>query len=495
MKVILEVVEGPYKGITFTFTEPDCFLIGRDAPECKAHFRLEQGKDMYVSRNHLLVEIRPPRCFIRDNNSTNGTYLKKPADRNFVRINEAEVSNGDLIKIGRTVFQVIISKEEKKERIRCIRCGADITDLIEAEDLEALCPESFLCESCRSKISKPEVSESEKFNCFICGADVTNIANSDRRAEELKDVALYLCKKCAEKEKLPTGMKVIKDYVTLKELGQGGMGVVYEAWHKPTGRLVALKRILPNAVVNKKANQLFQREMSIQRELIHKNIVRIIDHGMFKDEHFFACEYMPDGNLWNLLVKTYKGSLPIQLACDIICQILDGLNYAHAKGFVHRDIKPQNMLLLAKETRYIAKVSDFGLAKSYETAGLSSITKTGEFSGTLLFMPPEQILDYRHVTPTADLYSVGVSLYLSLTGEFPFDFPCSEEQLKRAIERGKPKDPVLIILQDEPIPIGERRSSIPQKLANVVDKSIKKDPNSRFQSAEEFKEALLEALR
>ncbi len=495
MKVTLEVIEGPYKGTVFTFTKPDCFLIGRDAPECKAHFRLERGKDMYVSRNHLLIEIRPPRCFIRDNNSTNGTYLKKVTEREFKRINEAEVHDGDLIKIGKTVFQVGISVEEKRERFFCIRCGADITDLIEAKDLEAIDAESYLCGACKAKISKPEVSVKERFYCLSCRADVTDIANSDKRAGELKDIVHYLCRKCADKEKGPVDIKEIKDYVLLKKLGEGGMGVVYKAWHKPTGRLVALKKILPNAAMNEKSLKLFQREISVHKELVHKNIIYLIDHGTVKNEPFFVCEYATDGNVWDLLVETYKRPLPIELACDIICQILDGFEYAHGKGYIHRDVKPQNMLLVRKGNQYVAKISDFGLAKSYETAGLSGITKQGEVAGTLLFMAPEQIINYKYVKPPADLYSVGVSLYFLLTGRFPYYFPSPLDQLVMALKGEKPKDPVLIILEDAPIPIRERNPEIPGRLADVVDKSIRKDPDKRYQTAREFKEEILKALK
>lgn len=499
MKIQLEVIEGPHKGKTFVFTEPDCFLVGRDAPGCHAHFRLEKGKDMYVSRNHFLLEIRPPNCFIRDNQSTNGTYLKKSGDVDFKRITTAQLHDGDLIRIGNTIFKVSIVEEKQAvspEVFLCIRCGADVTDSIRDRDVSELSMTDYLCSKCKKLKVAPSLQK--KYRCLNCERDVSNKADKDGRAEELSDVALYLCEDCASEEQETVDTIRIKDYRILKELGRGGMGVVYKVWHEPTGRLAALKKILPEASMDEKAHKLFQREMVVMSLLVHKNIVRLYDLGMVGREHYFVSEFMPDGDVDKLITREYKGPLPVKLACEIISQALEGLDFAHRhpKVFVHRDIKPQNILLNKRKTgQVIAKISDFGLAKSSSEAGKSGITKPGQMAGTLLFMAPEQFVNYRFVKPPADVYSMGVTLYYLLTARYPFDFPTPLELLMGMIKGQKPRDPVLIVLEDPPIPIRERNPDIPGKLAKVVDKAISKDERERFQSAGEFKEAIEKAIK
>jgi serine/threonine-protein kinase len=274
------------------------------------------------------------------------------------------------------------------------------------------------------------------------------------------------------------------------------MGVVYKAWHGPTGRLVALKMILPEAAMADKANRLFQREISVMRRLRHPAIVRLIDHGMFEGEHFLVCEYVPDGSAETLLKEGLKGPLPVPMACGIICQVLEGIGYAHDRGYIHRDIKPKNILLKhTGNASFEAKLSDFGLAKSYTNAGQSGITRVGESSGTIFFMAPEQITDYRFVKPPADLYSIGVGLYYLLTGRYQFDFPSPMEQVRGLLRGKQQKDPLLMVLEDKPIPIRDRLPGLPKHLANVVDKAIRKTEGKRFQSAQEFLEEIARAAQ
>src|SRR5581483_10126157 len=145
--------------------------------------------------------------------------------------------------------------------------------------------------------------------------------------------------------------------------------------------------------------------------------------------------------------------------------------------------------------KWTAKLTDFGLAKSFAEAGASFMTQRGEWCGTLLFMAPEQILNYRYVKPPADLYSLGVTYYYLITGRLPFEFPSA---LDRAQGRGDPrkaKDEVRIILEDDPIPVRNRKREVPEALAAVIDKSIRKREQERFQTAAEMRSAMDKALR
>jgi serine/threonine-protein kinase len=160
-------------------------------------------------------------------------------------------------------------------------------------------------------------------------------------------------------------------------------------------------------------------------------------------------------------------------------QILKGLDHAHRLGFVHRDIKPENILIGRNPSGLLSvKISDFGLAKSYRSIGLSGLTFSGEMRGTIPFMPPEQMLDFKTVKPSGDIYATTATLYFLLTGQFIHDHV------------GEGVDVVQLVLEQAPIPIRERRPEIPPQLAAVIDRGLSRDPADRFPSASALRQAL-----
>jgi serine/threonine protein kinase len=167
-------------------------------------------------------------------------------------------------------------------------------------------------------------------------------------------------------------------------------------------------------------------------------------------------------------------------AAPIMLQALEGLAYAHQKGFVHRDLKPQNILLTARE-RGVAKVSDFGLAKNFQKAGFSGMTATGSVAGTYPFMAREQVTNFKYVKPVSDVWSMGATLYFMLTGEFPRDF-----------RRGQ--DPMEVILRGNIVSIRKRDSSIPRNVAEVIDRAVADKDRERYQTAAEFGRELAKVL-
>ncbi len=194
--------------------------------------------------------------------------------------------------------------------------------------------------------------------------------------------------------------------------------------------------------------------MSVISQLKHPNIVEWLEQGMTRGQFWFAMEYVAGTNL-EALANADPGQYPIDQACRMACQILKGLEHAHALGFVHRDIKPENILIGRRPTGLVAKISDFGLAKSFRGIGLSGLTFSGEMRGTIPFMPPEQMLDFKTVLPSADLYATAATLYYLLSGQFIYD----------QVDEGG--DLIRTLLEEPPVPIREpparrpRRSSPP----------------------------------
>jgi serine/threonine protein kinase len=262
-------------------------------------------------------------------------------------------------------------------------------------------------------------------------------------------------------------------------LGRGGMGTVYLAKRKADGGVVALKLMRPEVVVDGHSREAFAREIEVTASLRHPNVVALYEHGVEGDTFYFALEYCVGGSLSAALLKR-DGPLDVETAVRITLDALEGLGYAHEKGFVHRDIKPEN-ILLADAQMATAKLADFGLAKSFELAGLSGMTATGMVAGTLYFMPREQITHFRLLRPASDVWAMGATLYHMLTLRYPRDF------LPGA-------DPLQVILSGGTLPLRQRDPWLPAGLAEVVDRAVVDDLGQRYETAVDFREALRRAL-
>jgi serine/threonine-protein kinase len=447
LKVTLTIDKGTRAGERLVFEGTDPIVAGRGL-DVQIRF---PDDDYFVSRRHMVLRLAPPDCFLADLDSTNGTFL------NGERISgEKQLKVGDKIRAGATVLTVTALGAEGPE----------------GEGAPAETGAVWLCRNCRG---------------------LAEDANADGRAIDIGGAATYLCRRCAaeatsELEGLRAG-----PYRLLRLLGQGTMGSVYEAVDERTGRFLALKQMQSGAAVPEKAAKLFQREMAVLQDLRHPNIVRLIDQGVDDGRHYFASEYLNHGDAGSL-VTSRRAAVGVEESSRLIGHVLDGLQYAHERNYVHRDIKPQNVLLAESAGRLTAKIADFGLAKNFAAAGASFMTRHGESAGTLLYMAPEQITNFRYVKPAADLYSTGVSFYYLLSGRLPFHFPSPLDRLMGGLFGRKQKTEMQIVLEDEPIPLLEQASEIPPKLAEAVDRSIRKKEDARFQSAAEMKQAIEAAL-
>jgi Leucine-rich repeat (LRR) protein/tRNA A-37 threonylcarbamoyl transferase component Bud32 len=267
-------------------------------------------------------------------------------------------------------------------------------------------------------------------------------------------------------------------YVLLEQIGEGGMGQVFKARHAKLGRIVALKLIRAERLSNPQTVGRFRREIRAAAQLSHPNIVHAYDADEAGGVHFFAMEYVEGTDLAKLLKQ--HGPLPVAGACEYIRQAALGLQHAHEKGLVHRDLKPHN-LLLTKDG--VVKVLDLGLARLGETVVEQSgefNTATGIVMGTPDYMAPEQANDAKRADIRADLYSLGCTLYHLLTGCVPFPGQSLTEKL-------------LGHQMQQPRPIEELRPDVPPAVAAVVRRLMAKKPADRYQTPAEAAAALAAA--
>jgi serine/threonine protein kinase len=169
---------------------------------------------------------------------------------------------------------------------------------------------------------------------------------------------------------------------------------------------------------------------------------------------------------------------------SIISQSLDALAYAHTQGYIHRDFKDQNILVAGTSPNLTAKLTDFGLAKSFTHSGMSGVTMAGEMAGTLAYMPPEQLRNFRDVKPQSVIYAVGMTAYSLLTGTLALDLA----------NKSSINDTIRAIFEQPAVPLRERASEIPQMVCDIIDRALAKDPTQRWQSATAMRKALLHAV-
>ena len=265
--------------------------------------------------------------------------------------------------------------------------------------------------------------------------------------------------------------QIIKErYEITQLLGEGGMSYVYKAIDKQLQRTVAIKTLKPNYVEQEKFVERFKREAQTAANLNHPNIVQIFDWGI-GDEPFFVMEYIEGNTLTSIIAN--KRTISMNDILFIGAQVSSGLQAAHSKGLVHRDIKPGNIMITPEGK---VKVTDFGIVSLQNEE--SDITKTGSILGTASYISPEQAQG-KPVSKESDLYSLGTVLYELITGRPPFE---GDTPIATATKH----------ITDKPEKLSTYRANIPKCIENAVLKLLHKYPKDRFKNAEDLRAVLLQ---
>jgi serine/threonine-protein kinase len=275
----------------------------------------------------------------------------------------------------------------------------------------------------------------------------------------------------------------IGPYVITDKLGSGGMGKVYRAREPTTGRALALKVVRPALVVNPTVRGRYAREVQAAGKLDHPNIVRVFDAGEADGKFYLAMEFV-DGIDLARLMHDY-GALQVAEACEYVRQAGLGLQHAHDRGFVHRDVKPSNIVVagerhLPQATEpAVVKILDLGLARAIDPEDMvvPDLTRDHTVVGTPDYMAPEQAKNSKQVDPRADLYSLGCALYFLLTGQVPFPGTSVIEK-------------ILAHQTEPPPPLQALRPDVPAAVAEIVARLMAKRPEDRIRSAGELAELL-----
>ncbi|MGK7876745.1 MAG: protein kinase [Xenococcaceae cyanobacterium] len=457
-KITLTVTKGSLQGQKFVCEEHTICIIGR-AYDCNPQLP-DDEEYRTISRYHCLLDINPPNICVRDFGSKNGTYVngkkigqrqpyQTPEEATQINFPVYDLQEGDFIGLGNIVFRVGIEVD-------------------------------------RELASTPKGAQMQVYSATI-----------SPKEPNLLEIITYNLKQPAA----DNNFVAIQGYKIVRSLAKGGFGEVYLGLNKQTGELVVLKVMLPKVAANLHNTGRFLHQMAIAKALQHRNVVQLLDYGYSDGTFFFTLEYCEGGRVADLMQQR-GGRLSIDEAVPIILQTLDALEYIHnaeipyvkqddgsfgkGRGLVHCDIKPSNIFLtqiggdrIAK-VGSIAKISECGLSKAFDRAGLSSQTMTDISADTPVFMPRQQVINFKYAKPEVDVWATAASLYNMLTGAYPRDF------------RGR--DPFLLTLLTDTVPIRQRDASIPKPLAEVIDLALVDNPEIYFKSAASFKQAMESVL-
>ena len=551
-KITIEIIKGEGAGQKFEYEDAERIFVGRQA-DCGIVL-----PEKTVSRYHCLLDINPPTVKLQDFGSLNGTFLNdvkigqrerdiswEEASRDAHK--EYELHDGDVIGIGKKcrlkctveepdimaisgAWDGTMPEADEDEENPAAYDGIDLMGNEGAAEESEAVPEGPIetAEKERSEAADwPEEAEkaAEKGQSEAVAwseeaketsgkgqseaepeeaAEEEPEQNNPKHDEEMdKILGELLMAILGGKQERPVGPSPVEGFDKIALLGKGGMGEVWKVRENKTGKLYALKTMLPQIAGDKKARDMFLREAKLTEFLDHENVVRTYKTGFSNNVYYILMDICEGGSVDDLM-KRYGGKLSLNLATFIILQALEGLEYVHnvpvqaeivkrglfggrreklmdAKGLVHRDFKPGNIFLMDKSDHPVAKVADFGMAKAFQAAGFTTMSSEGMVKGTVPFMPRQQALDCRFAKPEVDVWAAAASYYYMLTGQFPKNF-------RQGVNMWQ------ILVTESATPIRQRDPSVPERLAQVIDRALVERPVIGCNSAAALRYDIIRAL-
>ena len=515
--VTILFTQGKLKGQTLTFSQPTRCLLGRGL-DCYPRFP-EREEYMTISRHHCRIDVLPPKVFIRDLGSMNGTWVnglnigqrdeKAHASRTEkLKFRTFELRDGDEVSLGTTSLMVQIMDPNETETLRPVEVDQKERNQAQSaasNDIETISGQENTILLSDMDADEDETAEDQQplsvpKACIECGGTLTRRSGFQQQG--------YLCWSCLRDPEAVAGgllkqaqkgvgsLGCLEGVHIVKPLGRGATGAAFLVKKEGTKMPFALKILLPEAATSRWARESFLREVANCEALRHPNVVRMYDSGNWQGIFFYTMEYCNGGSL-DYVQKQHDGIMPIKEGLQIILQALDGLHYIHnveihdvklagrrsgkGRGLVHRDLKPANIFLSLDGDKRVAKIADVGVGKAFDTAGLSGLTRTGTVAGSPVTMPRQQVINFKYARPDVDVWAMAATLYKILTNHYPRHFPPEEDAFR-------------VVLTTAPLPIRERNSKVPPRLAEVIDAALIDDPAITFQTALQFKKALIGAV-
>ncbi len=444
MRLRIRFGEGPHSGHVLEFQAPRTVVFGRSS---QADVQIY---DERISRRHCAVRVEKDSVRVKDMGSGNGTYI------NGSEVRETVLVSGDVLKIGRTEIEVTLLASRSHVPATMLSAAKPMRETTEMRGGGG-----------GSRAGGGERKPAENTACAFCQnvipADQLHLAAVHRGHS-------YLCVRCIPRIEVP-------GYEIERPLGEGAMGIVYLAKDLKRGGPVALKVLKTRGQLSGEDKARFVREANTAAELEHPNIVRIIEHGQSGHFLYFVMEFVPGRSLKDWIDK--HGPLPLPSALRVAAQVATALSHARERHIVHRDVKPENIIV---QDDGHSKLADFGLAKSTLSSGASGLTRPGDGLGTLPYMPPEQIEDALFADHRSDIYSFGATVYHMLTGRPPFVCRTPLQFFTQIRTQTAPS-------------ITTFRSDVPQILVSMVEKCLRKKPEDRYEVIEDLLAVLEQFLR
>ena len=558
-KITIEIIKGEGAGQKFEYEDAERIFVGRQA-DCGIVL-----PEKTVSRYHCLLDINPPTVKLQDFGSLNGTFLndvkigQRERDKSWEEASrdahkEYELHDGDVIGIGKKcrlkctveepdimaisgAWDGTMPEADEDEENPAAYDGIDLMGNEGAAEESEAVPEGPIetAEKERSEAAawseeaketsgkgqseaavwtEESVEKTGKEQRVDSEAESEEVPEEEPKEEpEQKDqkhdeemdkiLGELLMAILGGKQERPVGPSPVEGFDKIALLGKGGMGEVWKVRENKTGKLYALKTMLPQIAGDKKARDMFLREAKLTEFLDHENVVRTYKTGFSNNVYYILMDICEGGSVDDLM-KRYGGKLSLNLATFIILQALEGLEYVHnvpvqaeivkrglfggrreklmdAKGLVHRDFKPGNIFLMDKSDHPVAKVADFGMAKAFQAAGFTTMSSEGMVKGTVPFMPRQQALDCRFAKPEVDVWAAAASYYYMLTGQFPKNF-------RQGVNMWQ------ILVTESATPIRQRDPSVPERLAQVIDRALVERPVIGCNSAAALRYDIIRAL-